>query len=349
MSAPLELARFAYHYVDPRLDGPVYSPQEQDVPALPPDILNFLLEMVSEIWDAPDAGSTRSARFAAPEEGQEAATRELIEAIRAGESGFYPASMQLAERLHAQSPANASPGLLGVLQLVRPEDGAEFIALLKIRHKDEAFVQVLTGDRPQLEVTRLENVLMRGIQKGAIHPHPDRPEYDLKVIDTQAREDPAAYFTEKFLGCASKQSDEHQIKKLVPFLERYADAKDLPIAIEKVSGVLQELRQQPANISAPVLAEVVAKQELFGDSFEESDFEVFLDDNDLGDLDIPAEEFHNNRRASRRLVYRFLDPEYEGLEISGPPEAFSHVLSSDGRLVTFTIQVTPDGFRFRYQ
>jgi len=348
MTLPLELKQFAYHYVDQKSEAPVFSEHEQPVVELPDAIQSFLLEMVAKIWDAPDAGSTRSARFVSGEEGDPPA-RELLRQVCEEEDSFFEASCRLASLLHERSHPNASPGVLAVMRLERPEDGARFAALVKIRYKDVAFVRLNTGDRPRLEVEEVENILLREIQKGALYPHPDKSGYDLKVIDAQAREDPAAYFTEKFLGCTSKKSDELQVKKLAPVLERYAEEKEIELVVEKMDDVLHELRQQSENISLPVLVEAVAEQELFGDQFEEQDFEAYLEEQGLADLDIPVEEFQSNRRSSRRLVYRFIDPEYEGLEISGPPEAFQNVLSSENGLVTFKIQVTSDGFRFRYQ
>lgn len=350
MDVEFRLDRFAYHYVDPRSPEPVYSPAEQDMAAMPEAIQDFLFDLVAEIWDAPDAGSTRSARFAQNHERLgDSEARPWIEQALAGGEDFFAATRELAALLHRQSPQSASPGVLGVIRLVPVHDDRPTLALIKIRHRDEAFVHLGEGELPRLEVEQVERILLKDIQKGALAPHPEKSEYDLKVIDSQARDDPAAYFTEKFLGCDSKKSDDLQIKKLVPMLERYARERELPIAVEKVSGVIEGLRQQSENISAPVLAEVVAEQALFGDEFTGEDFTDYVEESELGELDIPAQEFQHNRRSPRRLIYRFVDPEYEGLEISGPPEAFSRVMSSKDGVVQFTITVTPDGFQFNYR
>ena len=103
-----------------------------------------------------------------------------------------------------------------------------------------------------------------------------------------------------------------------PLFGTLREEKEIELVVEKMDDVLHELRQQSENISLPVLVEAVAEQELFGDQFEEQDFEAYLEEQGLADLDIPVEEFQSNRRSSRRLVYRFIDPEYEGLEISVP-------------------------------
>ncbi len=349
MDFELELDRFAYHYIDPRSEAPVYSPAEQPIAEMQAEIREFLLDLVRMIWAAPDAGSTRSARFAVdhPTLGTSQAQPWIDELIAGGE-GFFSASRALAELLHRQAPATASPGVLGVLRLVRPTDGQVFAALLKIRYRDEAFVRLGSGSLPLLEVQQVDKILLREIQKGALIPHPEKPAYQLKVIDAQARDDPAAYFTAKFLGCDSKKSDDLQVKKLVPTLERYAEERQLPLKVEKVSDVIAELGRQEESVSAPKVVEVIAGQTLFGEEFEAEDFEEYLGQSDLAGLDVPPEEFQHKRRGPRRLVYRIVDPEYEGLEISGPPEAFRRVLSARDGSVIFTVVVTPDGFEFRY-
>lgn len=351
MDPEIQLDRIAYHYVDPQAAEPVFATQEQAVASLPEAIRAFLLSIAAEVWDARDAGSTRSARFKASDqeeaEGQE--VHRLIEAALEGGKDFLDVTCQLAESLHRQSPQTASAGLLGVIRLLNTNSRLAYLALVKIRYRDEGFIRLTGEGLPELAVEQVERILLKDVQKGALYPHPDKPGYDVKIIDSQARDDPAAYFTEKFLGCDSKKSDDLQIKKLAPTLERYAQERELPIAMEKVSHVIADLRQKDENISAGVLADVVEDKQLFGPEFESEDFQEFLEQSDLGKLDIPADEFQHKRRSTRRLVYRFLDPEYEGLEISGPPEAFRQVLSSANGEVVFEVRVTADGFEFSYR
>lgn len=351
MDPEIQLNRFAYHYVDPQAAEPLFAAREQDVASLPEEIRAFLLSLAAEVWDAPDAGSTRSARFkfSDQEEAERQEARHLIEVALEGGDDFINVTCQLAELLHRQSPQTASAGLLGVMRLWDANNDQAYLALVKIRYRDEGFIRLSGDGLPELAIEQVERILLKDVQKGALYPHPDKPAYDLKIVDSQARDDPAAYFTEKFLGCDSKKSDDLQIKKLTPTLERYAQERDLPIVLDKVSQVISDLRQKNENISAGVLAEVVEEKQLFGTEFAAEDFQEFLEQSDLGKLDIPAEEFQHKRRSSRRLVYRFLDPEYEGLEISGPPEAFRQVLSSKGGEVVFEVRVTPDGFEFSYR
>lgn len=347
MSFVFELQRFAYHYVDPRQPGPACSQAETDLAQLPLPIRFLLLEMAEQIWDSPDAGSTRSARFAV----NVSEAHPLIETIRReeGEDEFFEASRQLAVLLHQRSHPKASPGLLGVMRLKNTEDGRVFAALVKIQHHDEEFVRVQAGELPQLEIAQVRAILRSEIQKGALIPHPAKEEYDVKVIDAQSREDPAAYFTEKFLGCVSKRSDDLQVRKVVPALERFAEQQEVPIAVEKLPQVIRDLQEQPANITPPVLAQVVAQGELFGEEFQPQKLVAFLEEQRLGDLDIPVEGFQQKRRRVRRIIYRFVDPQYDGLEISGPPEAFQKVLNNEGEEVTFVVRTSSEGFKFNYQ
>jgi hypothetical protein len=341
----LQLDRFAVHYVDPGLDGPAFSAGELHAP--PPEVEAFLLGLAAEIWNAPDSGATRSARFN-PESEEARETQALLRAIAGEEEGFFSATRHLAELLHARSHPSASPGLLGVARLSDPEAGNSYAALLKIRYRDEALLRLRRGEAPLLEVQRVEDVLLKEIQKGAIYPHPEKADYDLKVIDAQSREDPAAYFTERFLGCVAKKSDDLQVKKLAPALEQFAEAKAIEIAVEKFPRLLQELKAQPEPVTPARLAEAVSAQEVFGPDFEPAELVEYLEENRLGDLDIPIEGFQRKRKGERRVVYRFTSPEYEGLEISGPPEAFEGILRAEGGQITFTIRTTSEGFRFGY-
>lgn len=358
---PLELERIAFHYVDPKQAGPVCSEQELDAAGLAPAIRDFLLGLAGAIWHAPDAGSTRSARFlptpppseapgaASHEAGQLTDAHQCLQAMLDDPAEFFPASRQLAVLLHARSHPNASPGVLAVLRLTRPSDGRAFIALAKVRHHDEELVRFVSGDLPRLGVEQVQDVLLKDIQKGALIPHPDKTEYDLKVIDAQSRDDPAAYFTEKFLGCSAKRSDDLQVKKLAPALEKFAQEKELPIKVEKLPQVLQELQQQPENVTPAALAQAAESQELFGEDFASEELVEYLVENRLGDLDIPQEQFQSKKKTVRRVIYRFLDPQYPGLEISGPPEAFAHILESQGEQITFKVITSPEGFKFGYQ
>jgi hypothetical protein len=351
----LKLNRLAIHYVDRNMEGPIYAPHEQDIEALHPTIIKFIIDLVSEVWDAPDTGSTRSGRFVQGDHKrlEPLVAKQYLGKIIQGDSGFFTASKDLALHLHQRSHPRASPGVLAVTRLVQIDNEDVFVAVLKIRHKDESFVRVVSEALTQLEVEQVENMLLRDIQKGAVIPHPHRDDYDLKVIDKQAADDPAKYFTEDFLGCLTKKSDEHQVKSLLPELQRYARDRGLPLTTEKLPQVVVGLQERVADITTSVVTEVVQEKAIFGADFQPEDFKTYIErESDLGPVDIPRERFaRSGKRADypRDFVYRFRDPELRGVVLSGPPEALDRILTVEGDVFTFRIQTTKDGFSVHYR
>lgn len=352
MTCPLALERLAFHYVDKSCPEPAFSSQAPEVALLDQTIQDFLVSLAAEVWEADDAGNTRSGRFAGDENpvlGASAA-RPLIETILNDPDGFFEASKGLATLLFQHSPGNASPGVLCLMRLFDPETKRPYAAVIKVRYRDERFVRLLTGDGPQLSVAQIDKMLLREVQKGALTPHPQRSNFDLKVIDKQQAGDPAVYFTERFLGCLTKKSDEHQVKSLAPELSRYAEQRGLEVAPEKFPAVIRALQAQPEVVTTQVLAAQVAGQGLFGEAFDVQDFEQFVEvESNLGELDIPSEKFGRTRSAPRRITYTFQSPPYRGLKISGPPEAFAQLLAHENGQVVFRVEVPPDGFDVDYE
>ena len=354
MCRNLELNRLAIHYVDRNSGSLECAPGEQDVEALDSTITDFLLALVSEVWNAREAGSTRSGHFV-PDDDEGLGTsvaKQCVATIIHEEDGFFDASIDLAQHLYQQSPGTASPGLLAVMRLVQSADGAIIVALLKIRHKDESFVKVLEQALTQLEVEQVENMLLPDIQKGAIIPHPHRGDYDLKVVDKQATDDPARYFTEDFLGCLTKKSDEHQVKELLPELRRYGWERDLPMLSERLPRIVAALQERETNVTTETITEVVQENEVFGPDFQPDDLETYINqESDLGPVDIPLERFvgrGKTGRIRRQITYAFRDPQFRGVSISGSPEILENILSVEGDTVTFFLQTTKDGFDVRY-
>ena len=120
MDDTILLDKFAYHYIDKTLDEPAYSLQEQDIGQLDETIKKFLLDMVSEIWNAPDEGSTRSGKFAVgdPEIGTSDAA-PYLQNIQSSPAEFFECTKNLAKLLHARTPGTASSGVLGVMRILR--------------------------------------------------------------------------------------------------------------------------------------------------------------------------------------------------------------------------------------
>ncbi len=370
MDDTIQLDRFAYHYIDKAQDEPAYSVQEQDLDQLDETIKTFLVDMVAEIWNAPDEGSTRSGNFAEddPEIGNSDAAPHL-KILQSTPAEFFERTKKLAKLLQARTPGTASSGVLGVIRLLQKgptqeNEGDEkapdkvFVAVLKIRHTDETFVRLLTGQAPQLKVEEVRNLLLKDIQKGALYPHPEKSNYQLKVIDKQAREDPAVYFTKNFLGCIAKKSDEHQIRRIVPTLEKYAEVKEeqgeetkvLSLNSLKVPQVIAELQSYPGPVTTEVLAKKVKDQDLFGPNFQVDDFKNYIDtQSEVGKLDIPAKTFKARKTTGRRFIYTMKNPPYKGVQIIGPPDVLAKIISFDDNKVRFVLETTPNGFDVRYE
>lgn len=352
MSLDLKLDRLAIHYVDKKTGRLEYAPVEQDVEKLHPTISDFLLKLVYEVLDAPETGATRSGRFASKISKQSSVpvAEESITKMLKGKDGFFGTSKRLALHLFDSTPQNASPGVLAVVRLVQPNKSQVYVAILKIRHKDESFVKVLGEALTRLEVEHVQNMLLQNIQKGAISPHPERDDYDLKVIDQQATDDPAIYFADSFLGCWTKKSDEHQVKKLLAELQQYGQDRGLPIRPDKLVGVITELQKTDTGITTNRLAEVVQEQRIFGSKFQPDDFKKHIDQSDLGALDIPGQRFRSRGKGAvpRECIYVFTDPRFKGLTVSGPPETLEKILTINGDTATFSIQTTRNGFNVKY-
>ena len=129
MNPRLELSRLAIHYVDRSTDGPICAPREQDVADLHPTIIEFILDLASEVWDAADTGTTRSGNFV-PDEHERlgpSLVKHCLERIVHDDEGFFAASEDLALHLYHRSHPQASPGLLAVTRLVSPENGGIFV------------------------------------------------------------------------------------------------------------------------------------------------------------------------------------------------------------------------------
>jgi hypothetical protein len=354
MSSSLKLRQFAIHYVDKSSQRLTYGPEVQVADALDPTIVAYMLNLVYRVWSAVDTGSTRSGRFGQsqgrPE--QPLVAKSHLKNILHDRDDFLDCSRRLAQHLYEQAPTTASPGLLAVLKLARAGDNVPFVAILKIRHKNENFIRVLDEALTQLEVEHIQNMLLDEIQKGAIIPHPHRNDYDLKVIDRQAANDPARYFTQDFLGCITKKSDEHQVKRLLPELREYAAKRGLPFATEKLPGLVASLQTAGPAVTTDVITAAVQEQDIFGREFEPRDFKVFVrQDSALGPVDIPDTQFlrrGKTGRTARRLTYHFRDPEFRGVTISGPPHMLANILSVDGDQVSIRIDTTRDGFDISY-
>jgi hypothetical protein len=350
MDATLSLNRLAVHYVNKNSNIIELAKKEQNVKDLNPIVVDFLMKIVSDIWDAEDAANVNSGRFSRSTSSSLTAKKQ-INRILTEENSFFDASIKLAQHLYGQSPGNASTGLLGVLKLLGSDNAKKFVAILKIQLKDEKLVKLSRSALTQITVEDVQNLLLEKIQKGAICPHPKRTAYDLKVIDKQV-DDPAIYFRERFLGCTTKKSDEHQVKRLIPTIERYARQRKLPFPNERVPEFINALKSQRRDIITPLVARVIRERELLGPDFQNDDFVDYIRESDLGEIDIPREQFERRPTKTykpRRLIITMKDPKYEGVIITSPIELVDDIMSIEGDSVTFTFRTTTDGFKSNYK
>jgi nucleoid-associated protein YejK len=340
MGLNFELERLAIHYVDIKSKQIRYATGEQDVEALDSAITSFFSELLAEVWNAPDTGAIESARFMG-----QSVTQQCVIDILAGKNDFFETSKTLAHQLYQKTHTNASPGLLAVVRFVN--HGTTYVALLKIRYKDESFVRALGAALTQLQVEHVQNMLLKEIQKGAISPHPTKDDYDLKIVDKVAREEPAKYFRD-FLGCKSKQSDTHQTKKLLHVIEKYGETKELPTKRERLPRIVKTLVEKGVDITTDGVIEAVLEHRVFGSSFDADDFRKHVEA-DLGPIDIPIGVFTDRSKTTKRKYsVTFSDPRYVGLTISGPHEIVEKIISIEGERVIFRIQTTKEGYKAEY-
>ncbi|HVN56341.1 MAG TPA: nucleoid-associated protein [Anaerolineaceae bacterium] len=347
----IDLLRCAYHFVDRHSAELRCSPAELDLSAANPAICQFFAEMTTDFWNAEDSGITVSGVFAgADSPSGPSPARPLIAAILADPATFFDQSVALATRLYDCSPTNSSPGILVVLLCRHLQSGLSFLALYKLRYRDETIVRLLDGGQvPRLEVEQIRNILLKELQKGALIPHPGRQRFDLKVTDRQGDE-PAAYFKEKFLGCQTKKSDEHQVRRLLPELAQYAHQAGLSLSPLRLAEVIAGLRGAEASITTEMLADMVERHELYGHGFSRADFLAYLQHSDhLAGLDIPPTTFQRAGNAGRKVIFEFTHGTLENVVLSAPPEALAEILSIDGDTVTFTIRTTSAGYQARYE
>ncbi|MGD2205236.1 MAG: nucleoid-associated protein [Anaerolineae bacterium] len=248
----------------------------QEIPALDEAIIGHLVALIEDTWDSPDAGAVHSARFE-PEPADPARTqvqtylKDIKEKVWTRSRGdlqagkdFLELSQKIDDRLYDCTTLAASPGLLMVADFSPANQDSHHLALLKIRHTDERFITILQDSLTDLGVQDVEMMLTREILKGAIWPHPTRPEYDLKLIDRQARvaSQPARYFTEEFLGCQAKDSDARQAAELSASMPRsLAKKHGWKLDVEQTDDYVVELieKTQP---TAEAVAQAAANTEL---------------------------------------------------------------------------------------
>jgi hypothetical protein len=229
----------------------------QEITALDQTITNHLLALIAETWNSPDTGDVHSARFdPSPRDPARVSLRSYLGDIKkevwsksskdpqAARNSFLRLSQKITDRLFDCTTLAASPGLLMVADFSSTDNGDLYLALLKVRHTDERFVTILQDSLTDLQVKDVEMMLTQEILKGVIWPHPTRPDYDLKLVDRQAKaaKKPARYFTEAFLGCLAKDSDTRQTRIVsAKLLSEISKKCDLELDSERTDAYIADL------------------------------------------------------------------------------------------------------------
>lgn len=286
MATQFELNHLVFHYlgIEDDRDEPgtrrKYSRQAgqlQEIDALPPVILDHLLDLIAATWQRPDKGVACSARFEQEPEDEDAklvagylaAIKRDVWSISAASASaqewfqarqhFLALSQQIDTRLYDVTPLGASPGLLMVADFTPSGRTDRHLALLKIRHDDARLVRILQDSLTDLEVEEVDMILTKEVLKGAIWPHPSRADYDLKIVDYQARgRPPAHFFAGAFLGCRAKEPDARQAARVSEVLPNEV-ARDLGARlvsertydyVEELVRVTRPTAQQVAELAA---------------------------------------------------------------------------------------------------
>lgn len=251
----------------------------QEIPALEGAIVDHLLALIEDVWYHADASGVHSARFEPnPTDPDRKKLRGYLREIREkvwevppedpqSAQGFLVLSRAIDDRLYECTTLAASPGLLMVADFAYVGTGERHLALLKIRHSDEQFVTILQDSLTDLQVQDVEMMLTTEILKGMIWPHPSRPDYDLKLIDHQAkfRPKPADYFAVEFLGCEAKVTDMRQAAELPSTMPRtLAKQHDLQLDADQTDDFVVELIEQTAP-TAKVVANIASRTGLIKD------------------------------------------------------------------------------------
>ena len=345
----IQLLRFAYHFVDKASNYIGYSDKEQDINSLNIAIIDFLETLTTKLWDAPDSGNTVSGQFNHGPSPSRA--RPLIHGILENPDSLLENSQKLADLLFQVSPANASRGVLAVIYCRDTHTDLKYVAVYKIKCEDEQVIKLLSGENlPEITVEEVTNILFKELQKGALIPHPDKHQYDLKVTDLQSAE-PRKYFGSTFLGCTTKKSDEHQVKKLVPELVQFAAENEVQVNTERLPAVLAALGRGEGNITIPVIEKVVETEKLFDDNYSREAFTNYAEHSaHLKNFDVEAVKLASKTNGDpRKMKYILRDPELEGVVISGPIEAMQKICTTEDGRVVIQIEVAESDLKIKYE
>jgi len=345
----IQLLRFTYHFVDKAMNLLHYSESETEIRTLNITMIDFLETLTNKLWDAQDSGNTVSGHFNTGVPGSRA--QPLIHAILENPDTILENSKKLADLLFQVSPNNASRGILVVILCRDTNTDQKYVAIYKIKCEDEQVIKILSGDNlPEITVEEVQNILFKELQKGALIPHPDKQQYDLKVTDLQSAE-PRKYFGSTFLGCTTKKSDELQVKKLVPELVKFAEDHEIQVRTEKIPTVLAALGRTDGNVTIPVIEKIIETEQLYDDGYSREAFTNYAEQSShLKNFDVDAGTLASKKNGDpRKMKYVIRDPELQGIVISGPIESIQKITSKGGDIVLIHIEVSEANIRIKYE
>jgi len=334
----------AVHFVDKKSNILELASGEQNLQQLNPAVIEFILKLITEVWNAHESGNVNSGFFSST---KSQAAKNSIENIKNSHDDFFSETVTLARRLYASTPNTASSGLLAIVRCLSYDSDAH-VALLKIQKENESFVRLRENELTQITVEDIKNLLQDKIQKGAIIPHPNKRNYDLKTIDKQGEKGvQAKYFTEGFLGCVTKKSDEHQIKSLIPTIKKFGTKKNLSIVNSKIPELMCNLDKQNKNVTTPTLERVIRETGIFKEEFNRNEFITHIDEESrIGKLDIPHQLLTKKKTTDRKMKITFNHPKYRNVEIRGPFKVLQELMETEGDSIKITIEGTEDIFKF---
>ncbi|MEI7848666.1 MAG: nucleoid-associated protein [Chloroflexota bacterium] len=345
----IQLQRFAYHFVDKASNSLNYSESEKEISTLNITIIDFLETLTNKLWDAEDSGNTVSGLFNIGVTASRA--RPFIQAILENPDTILNNSKKLADLLYQVSPSNASRGILVVILCRDTNSDQRYVAIYKIKCEDENVIKILAGDNmPEITVEEVRNILFKELQKGALIPHPDKQQYDLKVTDLQSAE-PRKYFGSTFLGCTTKKSDEFQIKKLVPELVKFAKDNGIQVMTDKIPVVIAALGRTEVNVTIPIIEKIIEIEKRYDDGYSREAFTNFAEQsNNIKNFDVDASKLVSKKNGDpRRMTYAVRDPELDGIVISGPIVAMQKIRTTNGDKIVIQFEVFESDLKIKYE
>lgn len=339
----------SYHFIDKKNGVLSLHNALIDINASNEAIKNFFYNLTDALWTCPDSGNVVSTVFQTGTKGSKA--KPIIDEIISNPNTLLKNSIRLARLLFDVSPVQASRGVLAILLVKNNINNKYHLVIYKIKSIDDKIVHLLLENKnPELDVQEVQDTLIKDLQKGALIPHPIKERYDVKVIEKQNVE-PTFYFKTGFLGCLEKVSEEHQIAKLLPELQRFAQNEELSFHPEIIPDFLIGLSRATTNIGVNELSNAIEASQLLGSGFNKIKFNEYAKKIPVFyDLDVEPVNFIARPKGNTRVAkYSFTDPRYAGLGISGPPDIFKSILKGDGDSVVFTIKTTQDQLIVSYE